>query len=151
MCCFINVTDDNQAHQYFKLVNKNLPLKTFPGNRRLTIPKKIVLELQKRYPSVFTTSMNPQRPNINAQQLCDALMNSPIIIHNSEVNDEDLIGNVIQSIMALNEKYLKEVCEDVFKYPKDTVDRIRSLLKIAHKKSFILGMFKDFEFIQELV
>jgi len=140
MCCNIQVSDENQAHEYFRIVNTSLPLKRPPRNSRLTVPNEVIRQLKNMFPNIFKDTENPRRPHLNARHFAEKLLTRPEI---QNQNAESIIAKLLE--------YNQKICAmplSEFKYPGDKKDRLDKIKQQAIQKgNFFLGMYKNYEFL----
>lgn len=141
MCCDITIEDETRAQHWFEVVNKTLPLGRLPKHQTLTVPNQVLRELQRIYPKCFSDTDNPRRPHLN-QQLAIRLTHVPGI----EIWKAD---KIVERLLKYN-TYLQQQPWTAFKYPGDTQTTVEKYLSAAAKKgNLLLGMFKNYEFLED--
>lgn len=141
MCNVIHVSDEKEAHDWFRISNVNMPMKRPPSNTMLNIPNEVARRMQRRFPVCFKDSARPRRPHLNIQQLADNLL--PF------VRDGVSADAMVDQLMSFN----KAMSEDEKKmpvYPHDNQSKLEEMWKreIPSKGGLYLGMYKNYEFVK---
>lgn len=142
MTCEIVVRDEEEAHEYFRLVNTNLPMKKPPRNVTLAVPNQVARKFVECYPLMFKDSENPRRPHLNVRHFAERLAKCSYI----RGWTVDLIfAALLQHNQVLSGKPVTH-----FKYPGDTTAKLTDLKTQAEKKGGLLfGLYKDYEFVDQ--
>lgn len=109
----------------------------------MTVSREVVQAIKADYPLVFMTSMKPRRPNLNETVLQNILVRT--LETCSGISGQELVHRI---------KFLNDQAQSLdyktFKYPGDKDQQLRRIHKLACHKKFVLGLYKEDEFVKVL-
>lgn len=140
----IKISDFEEQDELFRKINQSTPVLLPPRTTKYNKFKNIAQEMANIFPHAFSSSDNPKRPHLNVQKVSEHLgLNYKFPEHSENL--------LIEKIKLLNVQYQNKG-NDFFLYPGDTRDKIAELRELCMKKKdkCLLGLFKNYEWIQQL-
>jgi len=133
----LDVTNENQIEEYFKIINKSIPVPELPNGLQNNIIKKIYNYFLTSYKNYFKNSKCPRKPNLQKNLFIEEL--SRLVKNITSQNEAEII-NLIELFNTKLLSYLNKN-KDCLINRKKVSEYLKECLDKATNKPLYIGLY----------